>query len=147
MQGGGGGAATRNDYNAGGVTNGGMESAYGALPPLQRKIMEVVAGEDSEDGMHVSLVSKQVGNSSGEEVMWVIWLIPQPTLLIASREAIEHLMSEGMLFSTIDDLVGNSYQNKLIVPSAYQSGVRVAREGGFGSCVYDIMPASRCMIM
>ena len=31
--------------------------------------MEVVTGEDSEDGMHVSAVSRQVGNSSGEQVM------------------------------------------------------------------------------
>ncbi len=31
--------------------------------------MEVVAQEDSEDGMHVSAVSRQVGTSTGEEVM------------------------------------------------------------------------------
>ena len=59
----------RNDYSAGGVTNGRMESAYASLKPLQRKIMEVVTSEDSEDGMHVSAVSRQVGNLSGEQVM------------------------------------------------------------------------------
>jgi len=46
-----------------------MDSAYASLPALQRKIMEVVAQEDSEDGMHVSAVSRQVGTSTGEEVM------------------------------------------------------------------------------
>ena len=46
-----------------------MESAYAALPPLQRKIMEVVAQEDSEDGMHVSAVTRHVGTSNSEEVM------------------------------------------------------------------------------
>ena len=48
-----------------------MDSAYAALPPLQKKIMEVVAREDGEDGMHVSMVSRQVGTTSGEAVMYV----------------------------------------------------------------------------
>ncbi|KAK8858736.1 hypothetical protein IAR55_002965 [Kwoniella newhampshirensis] len=88
---GGGGAApgaVQNDYNAGVQSAGGMESTYASLPPLQRKIMEYVSTDETEDGMHVSLVSRQVGNAKSEDVM----------------EAIEYLMSEGMLFSTIDDL-------------------------------------------
>ncbi|WOO76833.1 Replication factor A protein 2 [Vanrija pseudolonga] len=61
---------------------------YAHLPPLQRKVMEVVSAEEHDDGIHVSLVSRRCGTANGEEVM----------------EAIESLMSEGMLFSTIDDL-------------------------------------------
>ena len=62
----------RNDYHAAGHTNGGMETAYSALPPLQRRIMEVVAKEESDDGMHVSSVSRQITNANGEEVMCVV---------------------------------------------------------------------------
>lgn len=51
--------------------------------------MSVVVSEDHEDGMHVSTVSKACVGASGESVM----------------EAIEDLMGEGLLFSTIDDLV------------------------------------------
>ena len=64
-------------------------SAYATLPPLQAQIMHIVAGEESEDGIHVSAVSRQVNGSSAEQVM----------------EAIEVLMSDGLIFSTIDDLV------------------------------------------
>ncbi|ORY30547.1 hypothetical protein BCR39DRAFT_528659 [Naematelia encephala] len=87
------GAGTHDDYSAGNVQNGngngnGLESAFAALPPLQRKIMEIVAAEDGDDGMHVSTVSRQVTGFKTEDVM----------------DAIEGLMSEGMLYSTIDDL-------------------------------------------
>ncbi|KAL1413150.1 Replication factor A protein 2 [Vanrija albida] len=58
------------------------------LPPLHRKVMEIVSAEEHEDGMHVSLVSRRCGTANGEEVM----------------DAIESLMSDGMVFSTIDDL-------------------------------------------
>ncbi|KAL7420751.1 Replication factor A protein 2 [Cryptotrichosporon argae] len=95
LRGGSAGGAVRtepgqNDYAAGAHSNGGSAAtAYAHLQPLQRRIMEIVAAEDNEDGMHVSLVSRQVGmGAGGDQVM----------------EAIEELMGDGMLFSTIDDL-------------------------------------------
>lgn len=87
---GGGGALkpeNANDYTAGAATNGASDQ-WASLPPIQRRIMEVVSKEESEDGMHVSAVSRKVGNAASEDVM----------------EAIETLMNDGMLFSTIDDL-------------------------------------------
>ncbi|EIW67669.1 hypothetical protein TREMEDRAFT_18062, partial [Tremella mesenterica DSM 1558] len=78
--------APNNDYNAPvGMTT--TESPYANLPPLQRKIMEIVSKEESEDGMHVSAVSRSMTGTKGEDVM----------------EAIENLMGEGMLYSTVDD--------------------------------------------
>ena len=56
------------DYSAGTI-NGVDTSAWANLPPLQKKIMEIVAAEEHDDGMHVSVVSRQMGNVSGEEVM------------------------------------------------------------------------------
>lgn len=42
---------------------------YAHLPPLQRKVMEVVSAEEHDDGIHVSLVSRRCGTANGEEVM------------------------------------------------------------------------------
>ncbi|WWC96252.1 hypothetical protein V866_003119 [Kwoniella sp. B9012] len=88
---GGGGAApagsSHADYSAG-IQSHSNESAFAGLPSLQRKIMEFVSKDDSDDGVHVSLISRQVGSGNGEAVM----------------DAVEQLMSDGMLFSTIDDL-------------------------------------------
>ncbi|WRT67934.1 uncharacterized protein IL334_004908 [Kwoniella shivajii] len=84
------GGSSHADYSAG-VQSHSNESAFSALPALQRKIMEYVSKDDTDDGVHVSLVSRQVGNANGEDVM----------------EAIEQLMADGLLFSTIDDLVGS----------------------------------------
>jgi replication factor A2 len=65
------GAGVSSDYKAGAAGNGGGvdHSAWASLPPLQRKIMEVVSAETDEDGIHVSLVSRQVGNADGQQVM------------------------------------------------------------------------------
>ncbi|WWC88544.1 uncharacterized protein L201_003455 [Kwoniella dendrophila CBS 6074] len=89
---GGGGAAapagsSHADYSAG-VQSHSNESAFSGLPALQRRIMEFVSKDDTDDGMHVSAISRQVGSGNGEDVM----------------EAVEQLMSDGLLFSTIDDL-------------------------------------------
>lgn len=67
----------------------GGDNSYSHLPPLQRKIMEIVSADSSGEGMHVKHVGRMCGASNGEEVM----------------EAIELLMGEGLLYSTIDDLV------------------------------------------
>lgn len=62
-----GGVASANDYAAPG-TGAGNASEYADLPPLERKIMEIIAAVDDDDGVHVSTVSRQCGGS-GEEVM------------------------------------------------------------------------------
>lgn len=67
--------AKANDY-AGGAAAGGVQSSdYAHLPPLQRKVMEVVSAEEHEDGMHVSNVSRFCGNATAEAVMWVLVLL------------------------------------------------------------------------
>lgn len=69
------GAAKANDY-ASGAAAGGVQSAdYAHLPPLQRKVMEVVSAEEHEDGMHVSNVSRFCGNAPAELVMWVLLML------------------------------------------------------------------------
>ncbi|WVQ96494.1 hypothetical protein IAU59_003599 [Kwoniella sp. CBS 9459] len=85
--GGGAGGATHDDYSAG-VQSNNAESAFAGLPTLQRKIMEYVAQDDTDDGVHVSLITRQVTGFKSDDVM----------------EAVEQLMSDGLLFSTIDDL-------------------------------------------
>ncbi|WWC70927.1 uncharacterized protein I206_104879 [Kwoniella pini CBS 10737] len=88
--GGGGGAqavSSHADYSAG-IQNQSNDSAFNGLPVLQRRIMEFVSKDETDDGVHVSLISRQVGSGNGEDVM----------------EAVEQLMNDGLLFSTIDDL-------------------------------------------
>ncbi|OCF46008.1 replication factor A2 [Kwoniella heveanensis CBS 569] len=85
--GGGVSGATHDDYSAG-VQSNNAESAFAGLPTLQRKIMEYVAQDDTDDGVHVSLITRQVTGFKSDDVM----------------EAVEQLMSDGLLFSTIDDL-------------------------------------------
>ncbi|WVR06489.1 hypothetical protein IAU60_003520 [Kwoniella sp. DSM 27419] len=85
--GGGGGGSTHNDYSAN-VQSNNNESLFATLPPIQRKIMEFVHQDDTDDGVHLSLVTRQVGGFKSEDVM----------------DAVEQLMSDGLLFSTIDDL-------------------------------------------
>lgn len=63
-----GGVASANDYAAPGNAGAGNASEYADLPPLERKIMEIVSAVDDDDGVHVSNVSRQCGGS-GEEVM------------------------------------------------------------------------------
>jgi replication factor A2 len=63
-------AAAANDYTAN--TSSVNESNYAALPKLQREIMELVAKDDTDEGMHVSVVSRGVsgmGQYSGDKVM------------------------------------------------------------------------------
>jgi hypothetical protein len=63
-------AAAANDYTAN--TSSVNESNYAALPKLQREIMELVAKDDTDEGMHVSAVSRGVsgmGQYSGDKVM------------------------------------------------------------------------------
>lgn len=98
--------AVAGDYNAATTTGGGTDYSY--LVPLQRKVMELVAAEEHEDGIHVAAVSKNCGSATGVEVM----------------EAIESLMNEGLLYSTIDDLVSATCGSLLTL--AHQGGVVVA---------------------
>jgi hypothetical protein len=63
---------TTNDYTANTSVAAANESLYAALPKLQRDIMELVAKDDTDEGMHVSTISRAVsgnGKSSGEQVM------------------------------------------------------------------------------
>ncbi|BEJ12190.1 hypothetical protein CspHIS471_0206500 [Cutaneotrichosporon sp. HIS471] len=77
--------ANANSYAAPAAGDGDM---YGHLIPMQKKIMEIVSADTSGEGMHVKHVGRMCGAVNGEEVM----------------EAIEQLMGEGLLYSTIDDL-------------------------------------------
>jgi hypothetical protein len=63
-------AAATNDYTAN--ISSENESNYAALPKLQREIMELVAKDETDEGMHVSVVSRGVsgmGQYSGDKVM------------------------------------------------------------------------------
>jgi hypothetical protein len=47
-----------------------MNAAYAELPPLQKTIMELVAANNDDNGMHVSMISKVAGaNFKGDDVM------------------------------------------------------------------------------
>lgn len=61
----------QSDYSAGGMANNNNGNAGGnpdwaGLPPIQRKIMEYVATDTSDEGMHVSAISRTVGAGKGE---------------------------------------------------------------------------------
>lgn len=43
--------------------------SYSHLQPLQKRIMEIVAQEDGDDGLHVSAVSRALGGQKGDDVM------------------------------------------------------------------------------
>jgi replication factor A2 len=61
---------TASDYTANIAQDN--ESAWAALPRLQRAIMELVAKDDTDEGLHVSVISRGVsgnGEHKGEDVM------------------------------------------------------------------------------
>ena len=61
--------AVSGDYTAG-TTIGSGDAAYAHLPPLQRKIIEYVVTDTSDEGVHVSTVSRAIG-SNGAELTYV----------------------------------------------------------------------------
>ena len=81
--------AQQADYSAG-VVAGGAADSYASLPAMQRKIMQVVGANDTDEGMHVSAITKAVGGNNSEEVMCVfclsnsyaihMWYLAQPRL-------------------------------------------------------------------
>ncbi len=87
----GGAAPAGADANSYAAPAAGGGDNYGHLPPMQKKIMEIVSADSSGEGMHVKHVGRMCGAVNSEEVM----------------EAIEQLMGEGLLYSTIDDLVSS----------------------------------------
>ena len=48
---------------------GGISDQYASLPPMQRKIMSFVKENDTDEGMHVSAITKAVGGTNSEAVM------------------------------------------------------------------------------
>lgn len=55
-------AAPANNANA----NGGANPDWAHLPVMQRKIMELVSKDVTDEGMHVSAISRTVGAGKGE---------------------------------------------------------------------------------
>ncbi|TXT09750.1 uncharacterized protein COLE_03684 [Cutaneotrichosporon oleaginosum] len=94
-QGRGGAAPAGADANSYAAPAAGGGDSYGHLPPQQKQIMDIVAADSSGEGMHVTHIGRMCGGMTREEVM----------------EAIEHLMGEGLLYSTIDDLVSRKGQH------------------------------------
>lgn len=42
---------------------------YDHLPPIQKAVMEIVAAEPSDEGLHVQVISRSVGTDKGQQVM------------------------------------------------------------------------------
>ncbi|KAL7415051.1 hypothetical protein BDY24DRAFT_383552 [Mrakia frigida] len=86
-QGGGGGAgANMNDYSGGGGGGGGG-GIYADLTPIHRKVMEFVASAASEEGLHVKQIAQKVSGFNSAAIL----------------DAIEWLISDGHLYTTVDD--------------------------------------------
>lgn len=60
--------AQQSDYSAG-VVGGGVSDLYAGLPSMQRQIMTIVRTNTTDEGMHVSEITKAVGGANGEAVM------------------------------------------------------------------------------
>lgn len=67
----------RSDYSAqaggfsgaGAAQNGaGGNAAYAHLTPIQRKIMEAVANDMTDEGVHVSTLCRSMGNNAAPQV-------------------------------------------------------------------------------
>ncbi|KAJ9123541.1 hypothetical protein QFC24_003756 [Naganishia onofrii] len=89
----GGGAAAPNNgasnsYAPGAGQQQSANDRWAEFPPVARSIMEVVSSEgaQNDEGLHVAEIARRVG-SSGDEMM----------------QAIEDLISDGMLYTTIDE--------------------------------------------
>ncbi|KNZ71816.1 Replication factor A protein 2, partial [Termitomyces sp. J132] len=62
---------------------------YSHLPPLQQKIVRFIASQpQSEEGVHVSAIARAVGSEGDAQKI---------------SDALDHLMDDGHVFSTIDD--------------------------------------------
>lgn len=64
----------QSDYTAGnaytnGTSDGGGNDAWSHLPAMQKQIMQIIQNDQSEEGLHVSTISKQVKSGSSEQVM------------------------------------------------------------------------------
>lgn len=75
--------------------------------------MEVVSADSSGEGMHVKHVGRRCDKANGDDVM----------------EAIEQLMNEGLLYSTIDDLVSSWWASDSQLTSARRGGDLMLRGG------------------
>lgn len=119
-------AATSGDYAA--ATTGAATNNFAHLPPLQRKIMEVVSADGSDEGMHVQRIGRMCGSGDSEALM----------------EAIELLMGDGLLYSTIDDLVsGASWAELTCSMSRRRRSVACDRLCKM-QCVYDLPRRGVC---
>ncbi|KAH9951454.1 replication protein A subunit RPA32 [Amylocystis lapponica] len=82
----GGSAAGPSAYTAQ-AHNSGMNNQYSNLKPLQRQIVQFILSQPrNEEGVHVAAIARSVGGEA-----------------VAISEALDSLMDEGHVFSTIDD--------------------------------------------
>jgi hypothetical protein len=52
------------------VTHGAADTdAHAHLPSMQRRIMQIVGQDDTDEGMHVTAITKQIGGNNSEAVM------------------------------------------------------------------------------
>ncbi|KAG6874207.1 hypothetical protein C0995_003753 [Termitomyces sp. Mi166 len=66
-----------------------ISDQYTHLPPLQQKIVRFIASQPlSEEGVHVSAIARAVGSDGDAQKI---------------SDALDHLMDDGHVFSTIDD--------------------------------------------
>lgn len=75
------------------------------MPPLHRKVLEIVESNKEEDGIHVAEVARAVHGTSAEDIMWVDCKVSGSVADGLPRDTVEQLMSDGHLYSTIDDEV------------------------------------------
>ncbi|WVQ83041.1 hypothetical protein IAT38_005179 [Cryptococcus sp. DSM 104549] len=83
-----GAGASHNDYNVGSTTTV-TASAWEHLPPLERKIMDVLNEDrDNEEGMHCTVIQRAIGGNEDNDNF---------------TAAMTSLGDDGLIFSTIDE--------------------------------------------
>lgn len=84
-----------------------MQDQYSNLPALQRDIVRFILSQPPQDeGVHVAVIAKAIG-ASGEDARKIRFVLFCCSVYISinhrSSDALDKLMDDGHVFTTIDD--------------------------------------------
>ncbi|KAI0636961.1 hypothetical protein C8Q77DRAFT_537691 [Trametes polyzona] len=82
-------------YTAQSSTSTTSPGQFASLPPLQRQIIEFILSQPKRDeGIHVAAIARHIAQINGN---------PNPDSAHLISQALDHLMDQGHVYSTIDD--------------------------------------------
>ena len=78
---------------------------YAHLPAIQRRIVEFMMNQSQQnEGIHVGAIARHIGGEA-HAIRYVSWILSPVgrTLNLVCSEALDRLMDEGHVYTTIDD--------------------------------------------